>query len=223
MVLKVIQSADILLVLNDIALEITRDKDYLTELDSIGGDGDHGVNLERGFLQVQAQLGLLGGGDIGSLLTSVGSILMSTVGGSTGSLYGASLIKAGSLCKGKMELTTQDVSKIFQECENVIANLGGAKPGDKTMLDVLRPTNEAISLAALESDDMVYVLDKGAKASRIGLESTKSMAAKKGRAMYLGNRTLGHYDVGAASLCLMIESCARTVKAIDSGSMKENA
>ena len=138
-ILKTIRSADVRRVFNDITLEIISSRDYLTELDSIGGDGDHGVNLERGFLQVRAQLGQLGGEDIGSILTSVGSILMSTVGGSTGSLYGASLIKAGSACKGKTELTDQDVSKIFQECENAIANLGGAKPGDKTMLDVLHP------------------------------------------------------------------------------------
>jgi phosphoenolpyruvate---glycerone phosphotransferase subunit DhaL len=223
MALNVIRSEDILRMFDDIALEITRNKDYLTELDSIGGDGDHGVNLERGFIQVKARLGQLGGEDIGSILTSAGSILMSTVGGSSCSLYGASLIKVGSVCKGKTELTTQDVSKIFQECENTIASLGGSKPGDKTMLDVLHPACEAISKAAEESRDVVYVLDNGTKAARLGLESTKSMVARKGRAMYLGNRTLGHYDVGAASLCLMIESCARTVKAIDSSKTEENA
>jgi dihydroxyacetone kinase-like protein len=217
MALKAIRSADILRVFDGIALEITSNKDYLTELDSISGDGDHGVNLERGFLKVQAQLGQLGGEDVGSILTSVGLILMSTVGGSTGSLYGASLVQAGSICKRKMEITTQDVLKVFQECENAITSLGGAKPGDKTMLDVLHPANEAISKAAIESSDLVYVLAVGAKAARVGLESTKSMVARKGRAMYLGNRTLGHYDAGAASVCVMIESCARTVKAIDLG------
>jgi len=216
MVLKTIRSGDILRVFDDIASEITHNKDYLTELDSIGGDGDHGVNLERGFLQVKSELGQLDGQDIGSILTSVGSILMSTVGGSTGSLYGASLMKAGSVCKGKSEITAGDVTRILQECENTIVSLGGAKPGDKTMLDVLHPANVAVSKAAEESGDLVYILAEGAKAARLGLESTKSMVARKGRAMYLGNRTLGNYDVGAASLCLMIESCARTVKAIDS-------
>ncbi|HXQ93259.1 MAG TPA: dihydroxyacetone kinase subunit DhaL [Nitrososphaerales archaeon] len=223
MVLEAIRNGDVLRVFDDITSEIIIQKDHLTELDSIGGDGDHGVNLERGFLQVRSQMGQLAGEDVGSILTSVGSILMSTVGGSTGSLYGASLIKAGSVCKGKSELTAQDVPKIFQECENVVARLGGAKPGDKTMLDVLHPANEAISKAARESVDLVYVLVEGAKAARLGLECTKSMVARKGRAMYLGNRTLGNYDVGAASLCLMIESCARTVKAIDSSKTGENA
>jgi phosphoenolpyruvate---glycerone phosphotransferase subunit DhaL len=223
MVLKTLQSRDILQMFDDIASEITRNKDYLTELDSIGGDGDHGVNLERGFLRVKSQLGQLDGQDIGAILTSIGSILMSTVGGSTGSLYGASLMKAGSVCKGKSEITARDALKIFQECENTVVSLGGAKPGDKTMLDVLHPTGEAISKAAGESSDFVYLLAEGAKAGRLGLEITKSMVARKGRAMYLGNRTLGHFDVGAASLCLMIESSARTVKTIDSSKSGENA
>ena len=78
------------------------------------------------------------------------------------------------MCNGKSEITTRDISKIFQECENAIVSLGGAKPGDKTMLDVLNPARKAISKAAEESSDIVYVLDNSAKAARLGLESTKS-------------------------------------------------
>jgi phosphoenolpyruvate---glycerone phosphotransferase subunit DhaL len=200
-------------IIDDIASEISRNKDYLTELDSIGGDGDHGVNLERGLHKVQSQLPSLRSSspDIGAVLTTVGATLLSTVGGATGSLYGASFMKAGAICQGKTEIRAQDLPGIFEAFARSIADLGGAKPGDKTMLDVILPATAAITQSSAESTDLVYILSQGAKAAREGLESTKSMVAKKGRAMYLGERTLGHYDVGAASMCIMIESCARTL------------
>jgi dihydroxyacetone kinase-like protein len=213
LVLDSIHVKEVVQILEDISLEISRNKDFLTELDSIDGDGDHGVNLERGFLKVQSQLPSLqsSSSDIGAILTTVGTTLLSTVGGATGSLYGASFMKVGTICRGKTEIRAQDLHGIFSTFATSVADLGGAKPGDKTMLDVILPTTAAITQASAESNDLVYLLSLGAKAAREGLESTKSMTAKKGRAMYLGERALGHYDVGAASLCIMIESCARTL------------
>jgi phosphoenolpyruvate---glycerone phosphotransferase subunit DhaL len=212
LVLISINTRDILRILEDLTSEIVRNKDYLTELDSFAGDGDHGVNLERGFLKVRNQLPELRRmSDIGSVLSAAGATLLSTVGGATGSLYGASLMKVGGVCRGKSEIKVQDLPEIFTVWSKTVMELGGANVGDKTMLDVLLPATEAISQAAGESSDLVYVLNKGAKAAREGLESTKSMVAKKGRASYLGDRTLGHYDAGAASLCVMLESCAKTV------------
>ena len=208
-----IHAVDILQILDDIALEISRNKDYLTDLDSIAGDGDHGVNLERGFTKVRTQLSQFGDtSDIGSILTAVGTTILSTVGGATGSLYGASFIKVGNFCRGKTEIRAADLPEIFNTSTSSMIELGGAKAGDKTMLDVMIPASEAVTRASRESSDIVYVLSECAKAARTGLENTKSMVAKKGRAMYLGDRTLGHYDVGAASLCLMIESCSRTIE-----------
>jgi len=200
------------MVLEDIASEIIQNKDYLTELDSVGGDGDHGVNLERGFLKVRSQLEQLKDTDVGSLLTVVGTTILGTVGGATGSLYGAAFIKAGNVCRGKTEIRAQDLPEIFNSCLSVMVELGGAKKGDKTMLDALIPAAEAVAKAAGESSDITYVLNAAAKAAKGGLESTKSMQAKKGRAMYLGDRTLGHYDVGAMSLCFMLESSVKTLK-----------
>jgi len=214
-----IHATEVLQILDDIASEISRNKDYLTELDSQGGDGDHGVNLERGFLKVRSQLPQLqNSSDIGSILTAVGATLLSTVGGATGSLYGATLMKAGSVCRGKTEIRVADLVEILNACIATLTELGGAKAGDKTMLDVLLPTADAISQASKESNDLIYVSARGAKAAREGLENTKTMIAKKGRASYLGNRTLGHYDVGAASLCLMVESCSRTVSRFEKSS-----
>jgi phosphoenolpyruvate---glycerone phosphotransferase subunit DhaL len=207
-----VSTSEVLQILDDITSEISHNRDYLTELDSQGGDGDHGVNLERGFLKVRSQLPQLrNSSDIGSILTTVGATLLSTVGGATGSLYGAALIKAGSVCRGKTEIRALNLAEILNVCIATLTELGGAKAGDKTMLDVLLPTAEAISQAVRESNDLVAVSAQGAKAARAGLENTKTMVAKRGRASYLGDRTLGHYDVGAASLCLMIESCAKTV------------
>jgi phosphoenolpyruvate---glycerone phosphotransferase subunit DhaL len=212
--LQSINASEVRKILEDIVSEIIRNKDYLTELDSVAGDGDHGVNLERGFLKVRSQLEQLKNTDIGSLLTVVGTTILSTVGGATGSLYGAAFIKAGSVCRGRTEIRAQDLPEIFNSCLSAMAELGGAKRGDKTMLDAMIPAAEAVSKVVGESIDIVYVLNAATKAAREGLESTKSMQAKKGRAMYLGDRTLGHYDVGAASLCLMLESCAKTLEKI---------
>ena len=214
-----IHATEVLQILDDIASEISRNKDYLTELDSQGGDGDHGVNLERGFLKVRSQLPQLqNSSDIGSILTAVGATLLSTVGGATGSLYGATLMKTGSVCRGKTEIQVADLVEILNACIVTLTELGGAKGGDKTMLDVLLPTADAISQASKESNDLIYVSARGAKAAREGLENTKTMIAKKGRASYLGSRTLGHYDVGAASLCLMVESCSRTMSRFEKSS-----
>jgi phosphoenolpyruvate---glycerone phosphotransferase subunit DhaL len=207
-----VSTSEVLQILDEITSEISRNRDYLTELDSQGGDGDHGVNLERGFLKVRNQLPQLRTSpDIGSILTTVGATLLSTVGGATGSLYGAALMKAGSVCRGKTQIRTSDLIEIQTTCISTLTELGGAKAGDKTMLDVLLPVADTISQAVKESNDLAYVSAQAAKAARVGLETTKTMIAKKGRASYLGGRTLGQYDVGAASMCLMIESCAKTV------------
>lgn len=215
MTLESLRTDDLLQILEDIASEISRNKDYLTELDSIGGDGDHGVNLERGFKQVQSQLQQLRSSqDVGSILTTVGTTLLSTIGGATGSLYGSAFIKAGSVCRDKTEIKAKDLPEIFTACSKAIADLGGAKAGDKTMLDVILPATEVVTRASKESTDLVFIFADAARAAKEGLQSTKSMVAKKGRAMYLGERTLGHCDTGAASLCLMLESCARTVSTL---------
>jgi phosphoenolpyruvate---glycerone phosphotransferase subunit DhaL len=207
-----IRAPDVVKILDEITSEIVRSKELLTELDSVGGDGDHGVNLERGFLKVRTQLLQLGTNpDIGAILSGVGATILATVGGATGSLYGASFMKAGAACRGKTEIKATDVPTIFNAALNAMKDLGGAKAGDKTMLDVMIPAAEAASKTSLENSDLVYLFSQCAKAAREGLESTKSLAAKKGRAMYLGERTVGHYDVGAMSLCLMIESTARTI------------
>jgi phosphoenolpyruvate---glycerone phosphotransferase subunit DhaL len=210
--LESLDAHDIIQILEDISLEISENKEYLTELDSIGGDGDHGVNLERGFSKVKSQLGQFHNtSDIGAILSSVGTTILSTVGGATGSLYGAAFLRAGTACRGKTEIRSIDLPEVANASLQAIVELGGAKPGDKTLLDVMQPVVNAATEALEKSDDLVYILNESANAARFGLESTKSMVAKKGRAMYLGDRTLGHYDVGAASLCLMIESCSKTV------------
>jgi phosphoenolpyruvate---glycerone phosphotransferase subunit DhaL len=215
-IIESIRASDVVKILDDITSEVVRSKDLLTELDSVGGDGDHGVNLERGFLKVRTQLLQLGANsDVGAILSGVGATILATVGGATGSLYGAAFMKAGAACRGKTEIKASDVPAIFNAALNGMKDLGGAKAGDKTMLDVMIPATEAAASASLESSDLVYVVSQCAKAAREGLERTKSMAAKKGRAMYLGERTVGHYDVGATSLCLMIESAARTISKLD--------
>jgi phosphoenolpyruvate---glycerone phosphotransferase subunit DhaL len=206
-----LDTTDVKNVLDGITSEIVRNKDYLTELDSFAGDGDHGVNLERGFLKVRGQLSQMSASDVGSILTMTGTIILSTVGGATGSLYGAAFMKAGQVCRGKSEVTSKDLPEIFAAFLASVMDLGRAKAGDKTMLDVLIPATEAVNVASKESDDIGYILDQCAMAAREGLENTKSMTAKKGRASYLGDRTLGHYDVGAASLCLMIETASRAI------------
>jgi phosphoenolpyruvate---glycerone phosphotransferase subunit DhaL len=210
-------SRDIILVIQRLSDHIYLNVDYLTKLDADIGDGDHGTNLARGFGEVKARISELGKmDDIGSILQQTGTILISSIGGASGPLYGTAFRRAGKVVKGKNTIDVNDLAEMLEAAEQGIVSIGGVRVGDKTMLDALDPAAKAARAAARSGEkDIVRSFEMIASAAKEGLEKTKSLVATKGRAMYLGDRSLGKYDVGAASLTVMIESTLDTVLKID--------
>ena len=180
---------------------IQKNKDFLTELDMPIGDSDHGINLARGFAAVEAKLPTLAGKDIGFILKTVGMTLVSTVGGASGPLYGTAFMKAGAKMAGKMELGIEDLAVMLHEAAEGIKMRGKSTVGEQTMLDAMVPALEALK----ETGSLKAAL----VAAEAGVEKTKGMIATKGRASYLGERSLGHQDPGATSFTLLLSVIAR--------------
>lgn len=187
---------------------ITEKKDYLTDLDSIIGDADHGANMFRGFQAVMTKLPSVQDKDIGSIFKTVGMTLLSTVGGAGGPLYSTLFIQAGNRLNGKMELTLSDWAEALEAANNGIMRLGKASVGDKTMVDALAPAVESLLEASKEGKTMEEALHASADAAKKGMESTIPLVARKGRASYLGERSAGHQDPGATSSYLLLETAA---------------
>lgn len=186
------------------ATTFQKHKDELTELDSVIGDADHGANMSRGFTAVQGKLASLEGKDIGTIFKTVAMTLISTVGGASGPLYGTFFLQAANSTMGKTSLTREDLSSAFQAGLQGLVNRGKAAVGDKTMVDALVP-----AIAALKpqgSDSLTQALASAVDAARKGADSTIPLVAKKGRASYLGERSAGHKDPGAASSVLLLEA-----------------
>ncbi|NHI84248.1 MAG: dihydroxyacetone kinase subunit L [Candidatus Thorarchaeota archaeon] len=213
-----IQKEDLLRALGNISKIIAENENYLTELDSAIGDGDHGVNLRRGFDSLNDKLPSFKDKEIHEILVEVGRSLLETVGGSVGVLYGSAIIEAGKAVGDKKEISLDDLVRMVDAAEGAIRSRGQVDVGEKTMLDTIHPFSVALREATEENLHFADTLDRGLEAAKKGLESTKQMVAKKGRAKYLGEKTLGHQDVGATSSYLMIESFVETIKEIDQNS-----
>ena len=198
-------SKKVLVILKQIGEQIQIEKDFLTELDNVIGDGDHGINMARGFKEVEKKLADLSGKDIGSILKAVGMTLVSTVGGASGPLYGTAFMKAGAAVGEKNEMDGNDFIAALEAAIGGIEMRGKAHEGEKTMLDALIPALNAIKKSYEENNDFKAALTSGVDAAEKGVEYTKTIIATKGRASYLGERSLGHQDPGATSSCLMLK------------------
>ena len=188
----------------------TQHRDELIALDAAIGDGDHGANMARGFSAVPAKLDALQTKDIGALLRTASMVLISQVGGASGPLYGTFFLQTAKSAAGKSDLSLADLAACFDAGLAAVVNLGKAHVGDKTMIDVLTP-----ALAALHpknGDTLVTALDRVVAAAREAAEGTIPLVARKGRASYLGERSAGHKDPGAASSVLLLEALAQAVK-----------
>ena len=201
-----IDSKQMLAVVSAIAKRMDLEKDFLTQLDNEIGDGDHGINLARGFKSVQAKLPTLADKDIGEILKSVGMELVSTVGGASGPLYGTAFMKAGNVCKGKTEITDEDFVAAFNAAVGGIKMRGKAVEGEKTMLDALCPAYKALKTGIDEGRTLTESLAHAVEAAENGVEYTKTIIATKGRASYLKERSLGHQDPGATSSLYMLQT-----------------
>lgn len=195
-------------IIEGMAKKIEAEKDYLTQLDNEIGDGDHGINLARGFEAVEKKLPSLAGGDIGALLKGVGMQLVSTVGGASGPLYGTAFMKAGMACKGLTELDGPAFLKAMEAAVDGIKMRGKATEGEKTMLDALCPALKVMQDEVAAGKSLKEALQDAAAAAEKGVEYTKTIIATKGRASYLGERSLGHQDPGATSSLYLLQVLA---------------
>ena len=201
-----INSAKTIEILKAMADRIEAEKDYLTELDNEIADGDHGVNMAKGFNAVVPKISTMVGKDIGSLLKTTGMTLVSTVGGSAGPLYGTAFMKAGAALRDKMEIDGKDLVVALEAAIGGIQMRGKSTVGEKTMLDSICPAYDAIKAAVEAGDDIKTALTKGVDAARDGVEYTKTIKATKGRASYIGDRSIGHQDPGATSSLYLMEA-----------------
>jgi len=193
------------------AAVLTENKSHLTDLDSAIGDGDHGVNMDRGFRAVSEKLISVSEDDIGAVFKTVAMTLISTVGGASGPLYGTFFLKMGMATVGKLELTLDDwISAVESGIDGVIQR-GKANPGDKTMVDSLLPALESLKGAAKDGKNVAEALAGSAEAAERGMKDTIPLVAKKGRASYLGERSAGHQDPGATSSYLLFKTAAQVL------------
>ena len=183
-------------------------RQQLTDLDSAIGDGDFGISLDRGFTAVQAELSANPPADLRSAFQNVWTVLIRTMGGTSGPLLGTFFLRAGTACAGKSELAPGDVVALFQAGVDGIQQRGKAALGDKTMLDALLPAVDAMRGALEAGSGTAEILERGAAAAEAGMRATITMQARKGRGSYLGERSVGHADPGATGSYLMLKAAA---------------
>jgi dihydroxyacetone kinase-like protein len=185
-------------------------RQWLTELDSAIGDADHGINMDRGFTAVKAELAAHPPSEIRSVFQSVATALIRHVGGAAGPLYGTFFLRAAAACPRKTEIEAADVVALFQAGIKGIEQRGKAVGGDKTMLDALLPALDAMRKGLENGCSLAAILDAGAVAAHAGMLATVAMQAHKGRASYMGARSIGHQDPGATSSYLLLKAAADT-------------
>lgn len=196
-------------ILHHIAEVMEENKEFLTDLDNVIGDGDHGINMARGFAEVEKQADSFAGKDIGSILKTVGMTLVSKVGGSSGPLYGTAFMKAGVTIGAKNEIGLSDFLGALEAGVEGVKARGKSTTGEKTMLDAMVPALDAMKEQQAAGADVKQVLEAGVQAAETGVEETKPMVATKGRASYLGERSIGHQDPGATSFSLLLKEIAK--------------
>ncbi|TXE26667.1 dihydroxyacetone kinase subunit DhaL [Serratia ureilytica] len=186
----------------------SRERDFLTQLDTEIGDADHGLNMNRGFNKVVEKLPSVADKDIGFILKNTGMTLLSSVGGASGPLFGTFFIRAAQAANAKQSLDLAELHQMMQEGVEGVVMRGKAEPGDKTMCDVWWPVVESLGQSAQQNLSVAEALQRAADSAERAVESTITMQARKGRASYLGERSIGHQDPGATSVMLMMKTLA---------------
>lgn len=192
---------------------IQDNKDYLSEVDGAIGDGDHGINMNKGFTLCKDRLGD-SGVDLSTALKTLGRVLLMEIGGSMGPLYGTFFIEMSKVCKDKERIDKQVFEDMMRAAVSGIQKLGNAKVGDKTLMDTLIPGIEAYENALTQGKDFIGALNEMKIAAEAGKESTKDLVAKIGRASRLGERSKGVLDAGATSCNLILQSMANTISSL---------
>lgn len=201
-----VNKKDVLVFIKAFKEKMKEQRQYLTDLDQAIGDGDHGINMDRGMKAVGEKLPAVEDKNIDDILKAVGMTLVSTVGGASGPLYGTAFMRAGMKMKGKETLEAADISEMFEAAIGGIISRGKATTGEKTMLDAIVPAKEAYNKAIAEGKSITEALTVSEQAAWDGVEYTKTIIATKGRASYLGERSIGHQDPGATSISYLIQA-----------------
>lgn len=203
-----ISNAEVINILDQIGNKIIEEKDFLTELDRPIGDNDHGINMAKGFTEVKKKLESMADADLGTIFKSTGMTLVSTVGGSSGPLYGTAFMKMGMALNGKKEMNMQEFLAALQMGVEGVGQRGRSTTEEKTMLDAMVPALNAMKEASEGGQTAKAALEAGVKAAEAGVEHTKELIATKGRASYVGERGIGHQDPGATSFTFMLQTAA---------------
>jgi dihydroxyacetone kinase-like protein len=196
------------------AASLRENRDYLTQLDAAIGDADHGTNMDRGFTAVLAKLDAGDGPRApGPMLVAAGSTLVSTVGGASGPLWGTALRRAGRALGDGDEFDGAQLALALRAALDGVVELGAAEEGDKTMVDSLSPAVRALDESLQTGSPIAEALATAHAAGEAGMRATVPLQAQKGRASYLGERSIGHQDPGATSTALILAALAQSVAA----------
>ena len=190
---------------------VRAERDHLVQLDAAIGDGDHGTNMVRGFEAVVQALDADSGSPPGKLLILAGRTLVSTVGGASGPLWGSALRSGGRVLGNETTFDGRQLAEVLAAALASIQDLGTAAIGDKTMVDALEPAVETLRAKLDQGIALGDALDQAAAAAEDGMRATIPMQARKGRASYLGERSIGHQDPGATSTALMVRALQKAV------------
>jgi dihydroxyacetone kinase-like protein len=190
---------------------IRAERDHLVQLDAVIGDGDHGTNMARGFDAVVRALAAEAGAPPGRLLTLAGQTLVSTVGGASGPLWGTALRRAGRALGDGPAFEAPQLVRALEAALAGVVDLGAARPGDKTMVDALAPAVAALKGGVERGEPLAAALRAATAAAEEGMRATVPMQARKGRASYLGERSVGHQDPGATSAALVVRALEQAI------------
>ena len=199
-----ITTAELMAWLREFARAVHEERDHLTELDSAIGDADHGTNMDRGLTAAVAALDEAAPATAGALLKKVGTTLVSTVGGASGPLYGTLFLRMGVALGENDAVPPQQLAAALRAGLDGVAARGRAELGDKTMLDALAPAVDAMDTALADGATLPQALASARDAAERGRDATTPLQARKGRASYLGERSVGHQDPGATSVALLV-------------------
>ena len=197
----------------DLIAAIQANKQYLSDIDGLIGDGDHGVNMNKGFTLCGEQLAREPS-DLTHALTTLSKILLMKIGGSMGPLYGLFFKAWATNTQGVTEIDAATFGRMLRASREAIEKISPAKPGDKTLMDVLVPAEAAYQSALVARQPFGACLDAMSAAAKQGRDSTKDMVAKLGRSSRLGERSRGVLDPGAASCCLLLQTTAASIKTL---------
>ena len=207
-----LSTAEIVRIVNIMSEIIIQNEVYFCELDSAAGDGDFGMSLAKGFKELKKGWEELPRNDIGEFLKECGMVITEYCGGASGPIWGTAFRSAGRYAAEKRELNLRELGDLLESAIEGIQKRGGAKLGDKTLLDALIPAAESLKESAHAGEGMLEAMEKSARAAVQGAERTKEMVASKGRASYVGERSVSYPDAGAMAIGIVFTGIVERLK-----------